>query len=347
MSWANKPKSFKVLQTPLQVLCARFSPDGKTLAAGCFDGSIVRWDSSTDSFSPMPPLKDHSGWAQAIAFHPTEKMLYSADSWGMLLARQYDQPSPKPAWKVDQAHQGWIRKIALSPDGQWLGTCGADKAARFFSTKDGSRKAEFTSLPWDPLSIIFAPDGKSFLIGDMSGKIQQRAFPTGEVLRDFDASAMYKLDRIQDVGGVRCMAFNPGGTKLVCGGTKPSSGGFVQGASLWLVFDWKTGKESFKSQGPNDNDGFVYDLVFLNEDVVAGVSSGQPGNGKFFIHKVGDAQPMHLSNLPNCHGVAAHPAGKRFAIVATNANSSGNGRVLDKEKNYPANHSPVHILEFS
>jgi hypothetical protein len=49
--------------------------------------------------------------------------------------------------------------------------------------------------------------------------------------------------------------------------------------------------------------------------------------------------------LPNCQSMALHPSGSRLVVAATNANSSGNGRVGSKEI-YPGNFSPLHVLDF-
>jgi hypothetical protein len=51
--------------------------------------------------------------------------------------------------------------------------------------------------------------------------------------------------------------------------------------------------------------------------------------------------------MPNCHALAAHPDGKRVVVAATNANSSGNGRNLTKEKAYPGNTSPLHVWQLA
>lgn len=183
-------------------------------------------------------------------------------------------------------------------------------------------------------------------MGDLLGKIAQVDALTGKKMRELDASAMYKLDRLQDVGGVRCFAFDSKGEKLACGGINPNRGGFVQGPSLVIIFDWKSGKEISRIQSGSENDGYVYDLLFITDSILAGVSSGQPGSGKVFFNLMGETQPfVSLTNMPNCHSFALHPAGKKIAVVSTNANSSGNGKVLDKNKDYATNHSPINILE--
>ena len=345
---ALKYKTKKVvdLQCPVQICAARFSPCGSVLAAACFDGSVRRWDSSSDKFTEIAPLAGHNGWVQAIAFHPTAKQLYSADSWGKLMAFNYAEKESKPVWKNEKAHDGWIRKISLSLDGKFLATCGSDKTVKIWSAIDGTPVKEFKDFGWDLLSLAFTPDSKAILVGDLQGKIAQIEVSSGKRIRELDASAMYKLDRLQDVGGVRCFAFDSKGEKLACGGINPNRGGFVQGPSLVLVFDWKTGKEISRVQSGSENDGYVYDLHFMTDTVLAGVSSGQPGNGKVFFTLMGEAQPfVSLTNMPNCHSLAIHPAGKKIAVVSTNSNSSGNGKVLDKNKEYASNFSPINILE--
>ena len=54
---------------------------------------------------------------------------------------------------------------------------------------------------------------------------------------------------------------------------------------------------------------------------------------------------VNPTNMPNCHSFALHPLGKKIAVVSTNANSSVNGKVLDKNKDYAANYSLINILE--
>ena len=63
--------------------------------------------------------------------------------------------------------------------------------------------------------------------------------------------------------------------------------------------------------------------------------------------KPGEAQPFQSLPVPNAHSLAVRPDGKRLLVSATNANSSGNGRQLGKDKEYPANNSPLHGFEFA
>ena len=53
------------------------------------------------------------------------------------------------------------------------------------------------------------------------------------------------------------------------------------------------------------------------------------------------------TKIANCHAVALHPDGRRYAVTATNRNSNGNGRRLDKEGKDPGNVSPVHVFDLA
>ena len=168
----------------------------------------------------------------------------------------------------------------------------------------------------------------------------------GKCVREFDARSMYVYERIQDVGGVRTLAFDKAGTTLVCGGSQPTSGGFVQGAPLVLWFDWPSGalRQTLKLGG--DTDGFVYDMFLHTDGFLMGVSSGQPGSGKLFFHLPGAEQPFFAATtMANCHALAVHPEGYRLAVSATNGGSNGNGRQLDQNKEYPGNFSPLYFWD--
>jgi WD40 repeat protein len=327
----------KALTPPCQITRIRFSPDGKFLAAAGTDGQVHRWDVSGDKLAELPPLAGHNGWVTGLAFG--KGTLFTADSWGRLTAWDAD----KPRWSIEAAHDGWLRMIATEPlAASRLATSGKDQFVRLWDAKSGKKQAEF-AVGADTLAVAFAPDGKMLLTGDLFGIVREHDLPTGKVLRTFEAKELYKLDRIQDVGGVRCLLPDPEGKTLIVAGAVPSTGGFVQCTPLIVAFDRATGKRLWHWKGSNDAEGFVTDLAWHPTGYLVGSTSGQPGQGKLFFLKPSEAQPLFVALKPNVHSVAAHPDGVRVAAALTNANSNGNGRVKGKNGDYPANVSPIQL----
>ena len=340
-----QPKSFKVLTPNQQLGCVRFSLDGKLLTAGSFEGTIRRWDFSADTFSELPAIPGHNGWVKSVAFHSDNTRLFSADTWGQIAAWPITEKEPKALWSVKDAHDGWIHAMALSIDGTKLASCGRDTTVRITSTADGKKETIYQH-PDDVLSLAYHPDGKSLVAGDLKGVIRQWDLASGRVTREFDAKAMFLHDRLQDVGGVRCFAFDKTGSILVAGGSTPKSGGFVQGSNLVIVYDWQTGKVKHTLKGAADTEGYVYDMALHVDGFLMAVSSGQPGNGKLFFQNLDEAAAFVTMPLANCHALAVHPSGTRLVVCATNANSAGNGRPKTKNADYPGNFSPLHVLDF-
>lgn len=335
------PKAGKPFPVDQQLCQVRYSPDGKVLAAGTFEGTVRRWDATATPFAELSALKGHNGWTTCVAFHPDGKRLFSTDSWGRLVCRA----DAKVLWEQKAAHDGWVRALVVSPDGTAVATAGSDRVVRLWSAADGNRFAVLDCRE-DVFALAYHPDGKSLVSGDAKGVVRHWDVATGKAVREFDARRLHLKDRIQDVGGVRCLAFTADGSMVFAGGSQPKSGGFVQGVLALIGFDWASGKAKSNYTGTNDAEGYVLDLAWHADGFVMGVSSGQPGQGKLFFHRPEDAQPFFTAPLANAHALAVHPDGKRLVVSATNANSSGNGRQLGKDKAYPGNFSPLHVFDF-
>jgi WD40 repeat protein len=331
----------KPLAPPCQVTRIRFNTDGKFLAAAGTDGKVYRWDATGKEPVELPPIIGHNGWVTGLAF--AGNALFSTDSWGRLTGSDVFAKGPQ-LWTVETAHDGWARAVDLSPVNSPLATCGKDGSVRLWQRETGMKLGEF-AVGADTLAIAFAPDGKTLSTGDLFGTVREHDLPGGKVLRTFEAKEIYKLDRIQDVGGVRCLLFDPDGKTLLVAGAVPSTGGFVQCTPLIVAFDRATGKRLWHWKGSSDAEGFVTDLAWHPAGYIVGSTSGQPGQGKLFFLKPGEAQPFFVAPKPNVHSVAVHPDGTRVAAALTNANSNGNGRVKGKNGDYPANVSPIQLWQ--
>ncbi|MBX3397968.1 MAG: hypothetical protein KF873_04435 [Gemmataceae bacterium] len=322
----------KPIVPPCQVIRIRFSPDGKELAAACVDGVVRRW--SVPDAKPLTELKGHDGWVTTLSYSPNGDLL-SADSWGKLVRWSNE----KVRWSI-AAHDGWLRAVAIAKDR--IATCGRDGYVREW-TADGKKLHE-AQFGVDLYSLVYSPDGV-LIVGDLFGQIRVLDSHL-KMLRKLEQKEFHLLDRIQDVGGVRCLAFSPDGKTIYAAGCQPKTGGFVQAFPLLVALDFATGKTLWSWKGANDNEGIVHDLRVFADGRLAAVTSGQPGQGKFLLFEPPTATPAFVSTkMPNCHSVDIHPDGKQIATSATNANSSGNGRVKGKAGEYPENSSPIQYWD--
>lgn len=100
--------------------------------------------------------------------------------------------------------------------------------------------------------MAFAPAGKLIAFADEKGRVKTWDFGTKQIVREFDATAFHKLSRLQDVAGLRMLAFHDGGKSLLAGGCVPEGGGFLEGAPLLLQFDTATGKQTADGSYPGN-----------------------------------------------------------------------------------------------
>jgi len=344
---AFEPKEVKVLQKSggREFTSVRFSPCGKFLVGAGFDAKITRWNVTVDEPQELPALGGHNGWIGDVAFDPAGQFVYSVDTWGQLRCTPLAEENPQPRWQVAAAHDGWIQSLAVSADGKLIATVGNDRKVRVWSADDGRKLHEFDKHAEPVLRVAFHPDGKSIVSGDLKGIVQQFDAAAGTYVRQFDAGVLFKLDRLQDVGGVRSLAFSPDGALLAAGGTKPANGGTVQGIPTVLVFDWAAGTLKHTLELGQANDVSVTDIRFHPAGFLMCSISGGPGVGKLVYRRLEDAAPFFANtSMANLHSLSLHPNKTRVAVAGTNAGSNGNGRLL-KDGEYPANWSPIWLLD--
>jgi WD40 repeat protein len=336
-------KDAQIITADPQVRSARFSPCGKVLVAGGFEGRVRRWNVSSDEPQELPALEGHHAWIDGVAYRADGELLFTADSWGQLSCwNGYSTDQPTVKWKNETAHNGWIRDLAVSPDGQRLASCGSDQFVRIWSADDGAKQGEIAAGR-DVLRLLWIGDG-SLLTGDDRGIVKHWNID-GSLIRQFDASPLYTLSRLQDVGGVHSLAIDRAGKLVAAGGTIPKNGGTVTGPPTIFVFDVATGEQKHKLTLGADSDCYVADIHFHDDGFLSVVTYGTPGAGQLVYVVPGEDKPLYVKKMPNLHSLSWHPNGTRLAVVATNPGSNGNGRPLDKEGNYIGNKSPIHLFD--
>jgi WD40 repeat protein len=337
-------KDVKTIVAEPQIRLARYSPCGKVLVAGGYTGNVRRWKVEGDA--ELPALNGHHAWIDGLAFKADGELLFTGDSWGQLRCwKGYAAEQPEVAWEHEQAHDGWIRDCGVSPGGQILASCGSDGCVRLWDIKDGAKVGEIAKYGRDILRLAWLPDG-TLVTGDDRGMVKHWK-DDGTLIREFDASVLYTLSRLQDCGGVHALAVDSNGETLAAGGLAPKNGGTVVGPPTLLLFDVATGKEKQRWKLGADNDAFVGDVHFHDEGFLSVVTYGTPGAGKLLYVAPGEDAPFFEKKLSNAHSLSWHPDGKRVAVTTTGPGSNGNGRPLDKDGNYKGNKSPVMVFSVS
>jgi len=154
-----------------------FSPDGKTLATGGENHSIVLRDTATWKTTKI--LRGHAGMVNEIAFAPDGKSLASIGDDGVLIL--WDAAAGTRRWKVDGI-DGVATHLAFSPDGTTLAHT-ADISPTHIVFRDPAAGAIRSVLDYDFWAVYeaaYSPDGKYFAVTSFSSQINLFAPPEYE-----------------------------------------------------------------------------------------------------------------------------------------------------------------------
>ncbi len=203
-----------------QVHSLSFSPDGKVLATLGYHSEIDLWDPATGK--SLGTLKGHQDQIWSLAFSTDGKTLVSASDdrticfWDVMSGKQQRQI----------ATENSVEKIALSPDARILASLGHIKqdlgqgitwwrreaVIRLWDAHTGKELRQLTMQPVETSrgaeigfsTLLFAPDGKTFVTGGHDGVIRLWDPATGNELRQFPGF----------VGGSIAFALHPDGKTL-------------------------------------------------------------------------------------------------------------------------------------
>lgn len=197
----NVIQVFKEIERP-DVWIAAFSPDGKKILIGSYNGKAKLWDLqenimqvfnakglvSLAAYSPdgksiltdsspvgtaslwdlqgnvMQVFKGHEYIVRSVAFSPDSKTILTG-SWDRT-ARLWDLKGN--TLQVFRGHEALIFSVAFSPDGKMILTGSGDKTARLWDLQ-GNVIQVFPGHDGEVISVTFSPDGKSILVSSEDG----------------------------------------------------------------------------------------------------------------------------------------------------------------------------------
>ncbi len=148
------------------VLSVAFSPDGKMLASGFDDQSIVVW--SVEQARPLRTLRGHTGSVISLAFSPDGRIVASGSDDRTVTLWSVGQGT---ALDTLRGHTGYVRSVAFSPDGKMLLSGSDDRTAILWSIERGVALHTFQAHREYIMSVAFSPDGRMLALGTDDGQV--------------------------------------------------------------------------------------------------------------------------------------------------------------------------------
>ena len=224
-----------------------FSPDGRTIASGSYNGFVQLSDvASGKQLRFFYASHSKHGWVGSVAFSPDGKTIASGGSdkrfklWdaatGKLIADFTGHASAvsslafSPDGKTiasgswdksvnlwDAAtgkllttftgHTDHVRSVTFSPDGKTIASGSNDKSVKLWDAASGKQISTFTGHSDDVVSVAFSPDGRTVASGSLDRFVRLWDVTSGKLL----ATLTGHSDR------VRSVAFSPDGRTIASG----------------------------------------------------------------------------------------------------------------------------------
>jgi WD40 repeat protein len=332
------------------LIACRFDPSGRFVFAGAQDSLIVRWDLETKK---KTELSGHESWPRALAFSPaisrgglapgspspavgggalppgspsnpgnsepgaSPPRLISGDYAGRLLWWKTDDETPAPQRTLD-AHHGWVRGVAVSPDGQFAASCGNDLLVKLWRVDDGSLVRTYPGHTSHVYNVAFHPSGARLASCDLKGELIDWEVESGKEVRRLKAAALHKYDPTfkADIGGARGLSFSHDGRFLAAAGIGNVSNAFAGvGDPLVVVWDWESESEPKTHKSKANLRGAAWNVAIHPQGFTVALSGGG-GGGHLLFWKPGEEQEFHSFKLPNtARDMDLHPDGLRLATA--------------------------------
>ena len=289
------PKPELIPQTghTLTVTGAAFSPNGRLLATGSIDETIVLWEVATGR--ELRTLRGHT-WAVAdVAFSPDGRFLASGSAdktvklWDVASGREL---------RTFTGHSRVVELVVFSPDSRSLASGSADHTIKLWGVATGRELRTLVGHTGSIAAIAFSPDGSRLISGGEDQTVKLWDIASGQCIRTWAAHA----------GEFTSVAFSTDGRWVAAGSANKT-------VKLW---DMTTEREAITLPGHTEG---VNDVAFSPDSrSLASVSS----DNTVKLWEVATGREIRTIVVPadqTIRGVVFSPDGRWLVSVGRDANA--------------------------
>jgi eukaryotic-like serine/threonine-protein kinase len=172
---------------------ALFLPDGRTLLAIGWDGSIKLWDSETGRW--LASLVGHHDRLMDAAVSQDGRLALTGG--GDMMLKLWDLGTRGELQSMT-GHTGEIRSVAISPDGSRGVSFGWDRKLRIWETGTGRELHAFTWTSEEPRRMALSADGRQVLAGHFDGSMSFWDFDYPRHYRELESAVDQARAILQD-----------------------------------------------------------------------------------------------------------------------------------------------------